>query len=334
MRRPLLTIRRLRFLAASLLLACGALPAAAQSPSSAVVEYYHLDALGSVRAVTDATGAVVRRHDYFPFGEEAAPPPGADPLRFAGKARDAETGLDYFRARYYASRAGRFTTVDPEHVGGNIFDPQSWNAYAYARNNPFRFVDPSGTDYFVNVDGGEAFWFEGGYTQFSDFASGYRLIGGSEGGFIQNAAGRIVGSYRYFDPFGRVVFESGRRAAPGVNLAAGAFITFASIVAPVPMMIVGCGASWADCSSSSSGLAMALSPKAAKILRNLAPLAGKTVAQVIRLRGGGGSQVQQVATDLQHLPLGEVAERAARGDEAAMTAIKIAKDAKRLSEKY
>ena len=122
---------RIRSLAVSLLvLARGALPSAAQGPSNAVVEYYHLDALGSVRAVTDATGAVVRRHDYFPFGEEAAPPPGADQLRFAGKARDGETGLDYFQARYYASRAGRFTTVDPGHIGGNILDPQSWNAYA------------------------------------------------------------------------------------------------------------------------------------------------------------------------------------------------------------
>ena len=45
---------------------CLAAPVAAQG----TIEYYHVDALGSVRAVTDQTGAVVRRHDYFPFGEE------------------------------------------------------------------------------------------------------------------------------------------------------------------------------------------------------------------------------------------------------------------------
>jgi RHS repeat-associated protein len=69
---------------------------------------------------------------------------------------DADTDLarSYFGARYYASRTGRFTTVDPAHVNGNIFDPQSWNAYAYTRNNPLRFVDPTGTEYVVCASGG------------------------------------------------------------------------------------------------------------------------------------------------------------------------------------
>jgi RHS repeat-associated protein len=96
------------------------------------ISTYHLDALGSVRAVTDETGAVLRRHDYFPFGEEYLAQPGTDTRRFTGKDRDAETGLDYFEARYFGSRIGRFTTVDPGHVDGNLFQPQSWNADAYA----------------------------------------------------------------------------------------------------------------------------------------------------------------------------------------------------------
>lgn len=60
-----------------------------------VVEYYHTDPLGSVRAVTDQAGIVTRRHDFFPFGiEYAAPPP--DVKRWhTGKKRDAETGLYY-----------------------------------------------------------------------------------------------------------------------------------------------------------------------------------------------------------------------------------------------
>jgi RHS repeat-associated protein len=214
----------------SLLLGSSALPAAAQGPSNAVVEYYHLDALGSVRAVTDATGTVVRRHDYFPFGEEAAPPPGADSLRFAGKARDGETGLDYFQARYYASRAGRFTTVDPGHVGGNILDPQSWNAYAYARNNPFRFVDPTGTDYYINIEGGSPFWFEGGsnneFGQLKAWAAGYEFRGGMWGGDIYNAAGVWVGSYSYADKIVHLAADIAGRTrgvveAVGVGVAAG-----------------------------------------------------------------------------------------------------------------
>lgn len=110
------------------------------------VEYYHLDAVGSVRAVTNQSGQVVRRHDYFPFGDGSdGTTPGKDPHRFAGQERDPETGLDYFGARYYASRTGRFTTVDPViTLDENLVDPQRWNRYAYVRNNPLRYTDPEG----------------------------------------------------------------------------------------------------------------------------------------------------------------------------------------------
>jgi RHS repeat-associated protein len=119
------------------------------------VIYYTTDAIGSVRMITDASGQVVERHDYLPFGEEyplTQQQPSVEKRRFGGKEHDQETGFEYFEARYYMSGTGRFTTVDPDHVGGNVADPQSWNAYAYARNNPFRFVDPSGQDSCPVVD--------------------------------------------------------------------------------------------------------------------------------------------------------------------------------------
>jgi RHS repeat-associated protein len=63
------------------------------------------------------------------------------------KERDIETGLDYFGARYYASMQGRFTGPDPISIGvDRIFDPQRFNRYAYARNNPLIFTDPDGRD--------------------------------------------------------------------------------------------------------------------------------------------------------------------------------------------
>jgi RHS repeat-associated protein len=117
------------------------------------VEYYHLDAIGNVRAVTDQNGRVVERHDYLPFGEEcttgacASNPglAGGQPKRFTGKERDTETGLDYFGARYYGPKTGRFTTLDPvADLKANLRDPQRWNRYAYGRDNPLRFVDPDG----------------------------------------------------------------------------------------------------------------------------------------------------------------------------------------------
>jgi RHS repeat-associated protein len=117
-------------------------PAAA---SAQVVSYYHLDAVGNVLAVTDQAGVVVEQHDYLPFGEEWNPTPGTQPIRFTGKERDTETGLDYFAARYYGSRVGRFTTTDPACITQeNLVDPQRWNKYAYGRNNPLRFNDPDG----------------------------------------------------------------------------------------------------------------------------------------------------------------------------------------------
>ena len=110
------------------------------------VVYFHADAIGSVRLVTDANGQVVERYDYLPFGEPYPPSaPVVETRRFGGKERDNETGLDYFGGRYYASGNGRFTSVDPVlDVQQALADPQRWHRYAYVRNNPFRYVDPDG----------------------------------------------------------------------------------------------------------------------------------------------------------------------------------------------
>jgi RHS repeat-associated protein len=107
--------------------------------------------------VVDRSGSLggVRRHDFCPFGEElsagvgirsAALGYGADSTRqkFTGKERDAETGLDYFLARYYSSVQGRFTSVDPLMASASVNEPQSWNRYAYVQNNPCKFIDPTG----------------------------------------------------------------------------------------------------------------------------------------------------------------------------------------------
>jgi RHS repeat-associated protein len=63
--------------------------------------------------------------------------------RFTAKERDAESGLDYFGARYYGSALGRFTSPD-NGVDQDAGDPQSWNLYSYVRNNPLSNVDPDG----------------------------------------------------------------------------------------------------------------------------------------------------------------------------------------------
>jgi RHS repeat-associated protein len=109
-----------------------------------VVVYFHTDAIGSVRMVTDANGAVVDHYDYLPFGEPwPASPTGQETRRFTAQEKDLETGLDYFGARYYASLNGRFTRAD-NSVFSNPADPQTLALYVYAYNNPLRYTDPTG----------------------------------------------------------------------------------------------------------------------------------------------------------------------------------------------
>lgn len=123
-----------------LALACAA-PAKAQE----VVEYYGTDHLGSIRIVVDAAGNLIARADYLPYGEEAFAETGPLPAQqFTGQARDGEVGQDYFHARMYQRRNGRFISVDP--VFNAMTDPQKWNRYSYVGNRPLRFIDPSGKD--------------------------------------------------------------------------------------------------------------------------------------------------------------------------------------------
>jgi RHS repeat-associated protein len=69
--------------------------------------------------------------------------------RYTGKERDAESGLDYFGARYYASTMGRFSSPDPTGLYfADPTDPQSLNLYAYVGNHTMTYVDPSGLNWF------------------------------------------------------------------------------------------------------------------------------------------------------------------------------------------
>ena len=125
-------------------------------------EFLTADPLGSTRLVTNAAGGVLKRYDYVPFGEEIAAgiggraqadgygsgvyPNAPDVLseKFTAKERDAESGLDYFGARYYGSALGRLTSPDQPFADQNTNDPQSWNLYSYVRNNPLNRIDPDG----------------------------------------------------------------------------------------------------------------------------------------------------------------------------------------------
>jgi RHS repeat-associated protein len=111
--------------------------------SGTTTTWYHVDVLGSVRAITSSAGATLTRHDYAPFGESNSSLTG-DPRRFLGEELDAETALDHFGARQYRNVWGRFTGIDPIFSASARTNPQLWNRYAYALNGPLRYTNATG----------------------------------------------------------------------------------------------------------------------------------------------------------------------------------------------
>ncbi|MCC6174086.1 MAG: hypothetical protein IT305_02175 [Chloroflexi bacterium] len=103
---------------------------------------YHVDGLGSVRAITDSTKAVVQTYQSDEFGVPIATQGGStQPFGFTGEQRDA-TGLVYLRARLYDPTLGRFITRD--RLSGSSRSPRTLNRYVYANQNPCTLTDPSG----------------------------------------------------------------------------------------------------------------------------------------------------------------------------------------------
>jgi RHS repeat-associated protein len=103
--------------------------------------YYHADGLGSVTAITDQSKTVVQRYGYDTFGAitEVADPGFVQPYTYTAREWDRETGLYYYRARYYDPVEGRFISRDPiGFAGGDV------NLYGYVQNNPVNWTDPSG----------------------------------------------------------------------------------------------------------------------------------------------------------------------------------------------
>ncbi|MDH5557842.1 MAG: hypothetical protein OEZ03_10855, partial [Alphaproteobacteria bacterium] len=103
--------------------------------------FYGVDHLGSVRLVTDAAGAVANRYDYDAFGnwEATSYETVANPFGFTARERDAESGLMFYRARYYDPEIGRFISEDP--IG---FEAGDLNLYRYVYNNTVILTDPTG----------------------------------------------------------------------------------------------------------------------------------------------------------------------------------------------
>jgi RHS repeat-associated protein len=105
--------------------------------------YYHSDALGSTRLLTDPTGTATDSYVYEAFGEtEAETGSTENDYRFTGEVLDQDLGLYYLRARYMDPSVGRFSSMDK--WAGRSQRPLTLNKYLYAKADPVGRIDPSG----------------------------------------------------------------------------------------------------------------------------------------------------------------------------------------------
>ena len=120
-----------------------------------LAEYYcggmifeHPDEIGSATTATDCAGNVVQERLYYPFGEfwtgfGGTASAGMHPVFAQLPDYDPETD-QYNTANRHYSPSGRWLSPDPNNAGADPRDPQTWNMYAYVRNNPLNGTDPDG----------------------------------------------------------------------------------------------------------------------------------------------------------------------------------------------
>jgi RHS repeat-associated protein len=102
--------------------------------------YYLFDGLGSVVALTNASGSVTNSYTYDPFGvtteTKALLTKVFNPWRYTGQYQDVTTGLYKMGARYYQPELGRWTQPDPSGLDAH--------SYVYAGSDPINNSDPTG----------------------------------------------------------------------------------------------------------------------------------------------------------------------------------------------
>jgi RHS repeat-associated protein len=100
--------------------------------------FYAQDGLGSVANLFDSSENIIESFSYDAFGTPSKQSKVKNPFFFTGREFESETGMYFYRARYYSPETGRFLSPDPEGFS------EGPNLYLYASNNPITFIDPSG----------------------------------------------------------------------------------------------------------------------------------------------------------------------------------------------
>ena len=137
--------------------------------------YYHPDHLGSSSYITNLDGEVSQHIEYVPFGEvfiEERNNTWNTPYLFNAKEFDEETGMYYYGARYMDPQNSMWLGVDPlTEKYPNL------TGYCYTNNNPVKYIDPTGTDWYRNDETAAIFWQEGNANSITYDGQEYRNIG-------------------------------------------------------------------------------------------------------------------------------------------------------------
>lgn len=136
--------------------------------SAGTLSFFHHDRLGSIIAKTNSSGAVLNRYNYGPFGETTSLT--GTTFGFTGQRYDTETGLYYYKARYYSPALGRFLQPDP------IGYTDALNLYEYVKNDPVNYTDTLGL---------------GSLVEFSPSAAGYSGLPGNPAMGVQQYKGNV-----------------------------------------------------------------------------------------------------------------------------------------------
>jgi RHS repeat-associated protein len=108
---------------------------------SATTSFYDADGLGSITSLSSTAGALAQTYTFDSFGKQTASSGSlTNPFQYTARESDPETGLYYYRARYYDPAVGRFTSEDPTGFA------QGPNFYIYVFNSPVAASDPTGLD--------------------------------------------------------------------------------------------------------------------------------------------------------------------------------------------